>query len=70
MHYKLNEKIRNSGDYVRDILEARGIIDVEEYLNPSKEDLLSPNELRYIDKGAKMLIEHLENNSKIYVVVD
>ena len=70
MHYKLNEKINNSGDYVRDILEARGIIDVEEYLNPSKEDLLSPNELRYIDKGAKMLIEHLENNSKIYVVVD
>ena len=39
MYYRLNERVVNSGNYIKDILEARGINNIDEYLNPSKEDL-------------------------------
>ena len=70
MYYKLNDKINNTGNYVQDILLARGIDDIEKYLNPTKEDLLPAKEIKNIDEGVKLLLRHLNNNSKIYVVVD
>ena len=70
MYYRLNEKIANSGNYVKDILEARGIDNIDEYLNPSKKDLIPADKLKNIDKGVELLLKHLNNNSKIYVVVD
>ena len=70
MYYKINEKLVDTGDFVRDLLNARGIDNVKEYLNPTREDLFPPDELKYINEGAKLLLKHLENNSKIYVVID
>ena len=70
MYYKLNDKINNTGNYIQDILLARGIDDIEKYLNPTKEDLLPAKEIKNIDEGVKLLLRHLSNNSKIYVVVD
>lgn len=70
MYYRLNEKIADSGNYVKDILEARGIDNIDEYLNPSKKDLIPADKLKNIDKGVELLLKHLNNNSKIYVVVD
>lgn len=70
MYYKINEKIAHSGNYVEDILEARGIENIKEYLNPSKEDLLPSKDIKNMDEGVELLLRHLKNNSKIYVVVD
>lgn len=70
MYYRLNEKIADSGNYIKDILEARGIDNIDEYLNPSKKDLIPADKLKNIDKGIELLLKHLNNNSKIYVVVD
>lgn len=70
MYYRLNERVVNSGNYIKDILEARGINNIDEYLNPSKEDLFPADKLKNIDKGVDLLLTHLKNNSKIYVVVD
>ena len=70
MYYRVNEKIAHSGNYIEDILEARGIENIEEYLNPSKEDLLPSKDIKNMDEGVELLLHHLKNNSKIYVVVD
>lgn len=70
MYYRLNERVVNSGNYIKDILKARGINNIDEYLNPSKEDLFPADKLKNIDKGVDLLLTHLKNNSKIYVVVD
>lgn len=70
MYYRLNERVVNSGNYIKDILEARGINNIDEYLNPSKKDLIPADKLKNIDKGVELLLKHLNNNSKIYVVVD
>lgn len=70
MYYRINEKIAHSGNYVEDILEARGIENIKEYLNPSKEDLLPSKDIKNMDEGVELLLRHLKNNSKIYVVVD
>ena len=70
MYYRLNERVVNSGNYIKDILEARGINNIDEYLNPSKEDLFPADKLKNIDKGVDLLLTHLKNISKIFVVVD
>lgn len=70
MNYKINEQINNSGNYIEDIFLSRGIDNILEYLEPSQKDLFPCTELKYIDEGANLLIKHLENKSKIYVVVD
>lgn len=70
MNYKINPNILNSGNYVEDIFLSRGIDNILEYLTPTKKDLLPPTDLKNIDEGAKLLLNHLKNKSKIYVVVD
>lgn len=40
----------------------------EKFFNPTKENLLKPDSLDNIKEGFELLINHLKNNSKLYVI--
>jgi hypothetical protein len=54
---------------VEQVFINRGIkpSDIEHYLHTTKEDILDPELLDNIDKGAKMFLYHLAKGSKIFV---
>ena len=55
---------------IQQVLMNRGIEDVEHYLNTSAEDELSPLDLDNMEKGAKLLVSHMAQKSKVLVIVD
>ena len=57
-------------NYLVNLLNSRGIFDIENYLNPSKENLLDCNLLCNIKEAADCLLKHLNNNSTIGIVID
>lgn len=63
-----NNKITEN--YLQNLLISRGILDLEKYLNPVKEDLLNSENLSNINTAVLNLVDHLEKNSKIAIVVD
>lgn len=54
------------------IFAARGIPtnEIYHYLNTTDNDILDPNLLDNMEEGAKMLIKHIANNDKVFVLVD
>ena len=44
--------------------------DIEHYLHTTDEDVLNPLLLENMEKGAKMLIQHIANKDKIFIQVD
>ena len=52
------------------LLAARGVEDIEGYVYPSKEYELDPYLLDNISRGAALLKKHLDNDSRILLVVD
>lgn len=52
------------------LLDARGIDDIEAYVQPTKECELNPLDLDNIEEGANLLLWHLKNDSDILLVVD
>lgn len=60
-----------SGDMLlKNLLETRGIEDVEAFLNPSPEHLYSPFLFKNMEAGCELLAKHLERRSRIYLLVD
>jgi len=58
-------------DYLKNLLAARGIKDLELYLNPPTTALNDPHDLTNIEKGINLLQETLQKeNSTILIVVD
>lgn len=58
-------------DYLKNLLAARGISDLELYLNPPITALSDPHDLTNIEKGVNLLQEILQkDNSTILIVVD
>ncbi len=58
-------------DYLKNLLAARGISDLELYLNPPATALSDPHNLTNIEKGVNLLQEILQKeNSTILIVVD
>lgn len=71
MKYKLrNNYPRDSLLALPSILRDRGVEDVNAFMNPEKEQELSPYDLDNIEDAAKMLLRHLRKNSDILFVVD
>lgn len=71
MNYQLKYDLpHNAATCVEDLLHARGIEDIDEYINPSAASELSPYLLDNIDEAAKLLMKHLERNSKMLILVD
>lgn len=64
----INENFKS--DYGRQLLKARGVQDIEEFLNPTKKSLNSPLLFDNIEKGAALLINTINTKGKILIVVD
>lgn len=58
-------------DYLQNLLAARGVKDVKDFLQPTDKYLLEPRLLDNIDQGVLWLEETLKKeNPKILIVVD
>ena len=71
MKYKLrNNYSKNPDEALYDILRDRGVNDIKNFINPSKECELNPYDLNNINNAAELLLQHLRNNSRICFVLD
>lgn len=71
MKYKLAQHLSTQAENcIQDILRARGVENIEAYVNPSKEWENDAHKLEHIDEAAQKLIKHLQKDSKIVIVVD
>ena len=58
-------------DYLNNLLRARGVEDIEEFINPSPECLQSPSDLKNIGMAAAMYTRIVLNpGSRILIIVD
>lgn len=70
MNYHLIEPKINSDNVVDILLSNRGIEDINHYLHTTDEDILDPLLLGNMNNGAKLLIQHISLNHKIFIQVD
>lgn len=65
--YRVDGRGRMEEDIVEDILKARNIKDVRHFLNPSKQDLISPLKLTRIDEAADLVLDAVDEKKRIFV---
>ena len=71
MKYRLKKKYSTNPDKaLKEILQDRGVEDLEHFMNPSSECELSPYNLNNIEAAAEKLLYHLRKDSKILFVLD
>ena len=72
MEYQLIAERDDNLTPLQQVFSNRGIkpADINHYLNTSEDDILNPTLIKNIQQGAQMLIKHLYNKDKIYIVVD
>jgi len=76
MKYKLfNEEHKSFNPFVSSeirniIFSNRNITDIVKFVSPAKEDLLDPFDLDNMQEGIDLLFKHIEQNSKILIIVD
>jgi len=71
MKYKLRKEYSTNPDKaLKEILQDRGVTDIENFMNPSPACELDPNDLSHIRTAAHKLLYHLRKESKILFVVD
>lgn len=70
MEYQLINPRRPGTSAIEQVLLNRGIQDVRHYLNTVDSDILSPLDLDNIENGAKLLVSHIVQESKVFVIID
>ena len=71
MKYKLRDAYTTDpSSALREVLQGRGVEDIDRYLRPSKECELNPYDLKNVKEGADLLLKHLRKGNKILFVVD
>ena len=73
MEYQLiNPSLPKHWTLVEQVFYNRGfeLKDIEHYLHTTNEDILDPQLLDNMEKGAKMLIQHVANEDDIFIQVD
>lgn len=70
MEYQLINPRRPGTSAIEHVLLNRGIQDVQHYLNTDDTDILSPLDLDNIEEGAKLLVSHIAQESKVMIIVD
>jgi len=70
LNYHLIEPKIDSDNVVDILLSNRGIEDINHYLHTTNEDILDPLLLGNMNNGAKLLIQHISLNHKIFIQVD
>ena len=69
MKYRLvNPEIKEN--YAKNLIEFKGISNLEEYMNPSILSIQTPSQLDNIDRGARLFLDILDNNGRILLIVD
>ena len=58
---------KHSGQIIDEILEARGIEDVEHFLHPTEEDLVPFGQMKNLDKAAQVVLDGVEQGKKFGV---
>ena len=58
---------KDSLQIIDEILEARGIEDVEHFLNPTEEDLVPFEQMKNIDEAAQVILDGVDNDKKFFV---
>lgn len=69
MNYKLINPIDSNKSIVEQILNNRGIQDIQTYLNPNSSVVYNPNLINNMQQGVEMLFRHL-GKDLIYLIVD
>lgn len=72
MRYRLRKEYSTNPDKaLKEVLQDRGVKDIENFLNPTFEACeLNPHKLKNIDAAAERLLYHLRRNSDILFIVD
>ena len=74
MKYVRRTKKEIKTNFLEELLKDRGVLkenwDLENFLSPTRENLLNPLDLDNMEKGFKCFKKHLENGSRFYFVVD
>ena len=71
MRYRLRKEYSTNPDKaLKELLQDRGVTDIENFLNPTSECELNPHLLKNIDAAAEKLLYHLRKNSDILFIVD
>ena len=70
MEYQLINPRRPGTSAIEQVLLNRGIQDVQHYLNTVDSDILSPLDLDNMKKGVELLVSHIAQGSKTFVIVD
>lgn len=69
MNYKLINPIDSNKSIVEQILNNRGIQDIQTYLSPNDSVIYNPNLINNMQQGVEMLFRHL-GKDLIYLIVD
>ena len=65
----VNENFQS--DYLKSLLTARGVTNIEKYINPTQECLIEPSNLNNIERGYRLFETTLiKKDSKILLIVD
>ena len=72
MDYQLRAPRIPQYSSVEQVLVNRGIKfeDIPHYLNTTDTDILNPNLIAHIKDGAKILVQHISQNDKIFIQID
>lgn len=66
-HYNTSKSVE---EWLRLILEQRGIKDINRFLHPTEDELIDWRKLSNIEKGLKLLHSHIEKQNNIGIIVD
>jgi single-stranded-DNA-specific exonuclease len=64
----LNENFKNN--YCLNVLQSRGVKDINNYLNPSIKDIQNPEDLDNMDKGVELVKKIVDNSGSVLLIVD
>ena len=71
MRYRLRKEYSTNPDKaLKELLQDRGVQDIEQFMNPSILCENDPYQLKNIDTAAEMLLHHLREKHKILFIVD
>lgn len=70
MQYELISPRDKSKSAIEQVLNNRGITDIQHYLNTSADDVNSPLLLNNLERGAKILVSHIAAGDLAYIQID
>lgn len=70
MQYELIAPRNKAKSAIEQVLNNRGIVDIQHYLKTTEADINSPLLLENMANGAEMLVSHIKVGDKAYIQID